>query len=135
MINGKMLGYVTIFWSNHSEKFLVEVLTILRERLYAPQEVIINELDYENHSNDLYIVQSGEVDIFYMKTGVVVDRKEKKDYFGEISFYSSLKRSASAKSVSFSSIFFINQVSFLNRLKSFKHDLEKFHLIRHKITF
>ena len=53
----------------------------------------------------MFIIKSGIVDIFYKKTGIVVDQKTRNDYFGEISFYSNMPRSASSRSVNFASIF------------------------------
>lgn len=42
------------------------------ERIYNPEEIVFDELDFEQNYN-LFIIKSGAVDIFYKKTGIVVD--------------------------------------------------------------
>ncbi|CAD8150179.1 unnamed protein product [Paramecium octaurelia] len=144
-VNGKLLGYCDILLKNNSQQFLIEVvLPSMKERVYNPEEVIFDEFDFQQNY-DMFIIKSGLVDIFYKKTGIVVDQKRRNEYFGEISFYSNMPRSASSRSVNFSSIFQIYQDQFQKSLKEFQdssqnskgriYDLEQYYLIRNKIVF
>ncbi|CAD8160415.1 unnamed protein product [Paramecium octaurelia] len=144
-INGKLLGYCNILLKNNSQQFLIEVvMSNMKERIYNPEEVIFDEFDSQQNY-DMFIIKSGQVDIFYKKTGVVIDQKRKNQYFGEISFYSNLPRSASTRSANFSSVFQIFQNQFQKSLKEFQYsakasscpslDLELYYMIRHKIVF
>jgi CRP-like cAMP-binding protein len=67
-------------------------------------------------------VQSGEIEIFYEKTHIVIDKKFKNEYFGEIGFFSGKGRSASAKSVSFTNLFYLQRAMFLEQLAEFPLD-------------
>ncbi|CAD8075287.1 unnamed protein product [Paramecium primaurelia] len=144
-VNGKLLGYCNILLKNNSQQFLIEVvLPNMIEKNYNPEEVIFDEFDFQQNY-DMFIIKSGQVDIFYKKTGIVIDQKRKNDYFGEISFYSNMQRSASTRSVNFSSIFKIAQSQFYQSLKAFQDsiqttscrnfDLERYQMIRNKIVF
>ncbi|CAK80377.1 unnamed protein product (macronuclear) [Paramecium tetraurelia] len=144
-INGKLLGYCNILLKNTSQQFLIEiVMPNMKERIYNPEEVIFDEFDFQQNY-DIFIIKFGLVDIFFKKTGVVIDQKRKNQYFGEISFYSNLPRSASARSANFSSVFRIFQSQFQKSLKEFQYssqastcpnlDLEQYYSIRNKIVF
>ncbi|CAD8080266.1 unnamed protein product [Paramecium sonneborni] len=144
-INGKLLGYCDILMKNNSQQFLIEVvLPSMKERIYNPEEVIFDEFDFQQNY-DMFMIKSGLVDIFYKKTGIVIEQKCRNDYFGEISFYSNMPRSASSRSVNFSSIFQIFQVLFQQNLKGFQDstqtqsnrifDLEQYYMLRDKIVF
>lgn len=78
----------------------------MEDKLFFPEEIIF--LEVPAITNDLYLIQKGNVDIYFMKTNIVIDNKIKNDYFGEISFYSNQLRSASAISRTFSHIFVLN---------------------------
>ncbi|CAK69994.1 unnamed protein product (macronuclear) [Paramecium tetraurelia] len=83
-VNGKLLGYCDILLKNHSQQFLIEVvLPSMKERVYNPEEVIFDEFDFQQNY-DMFIIKTGLVDIFYKKTGIVVDQKRRNEYFGEI---------------------------------------------------
>ncbi|CAD8206842.1 unnamed protein product [Paramecium pentaurelia] len=133
-VNGKLFGYLDIFWSNHSYDFLVlQVMPIMKEKVFCPQEIIFDESEQESY--DIFMIQSGEVDIYFQKTNITVDKKGKNEFFGEISFYSAHKRTASAKSVDFSNIFRINSSDFLKLARSHSNDVQTYFKIRHKIVF
>ncbi|CAD8117908.1 unnamed protein product [Paramecium sonneborni] len=133
-VNGKLFGYLDIFWSNHSYEFLViHIMPIMREKVFCPQEIIFDE--NEQGCYDIFMIQSGEVDIYFQKTNITVDKKGKNEFFGEISFYSGQKRSASCKSVDFSNIFIINSNDFLNLARSNSNEVQAYFKIRHKIVF
>ncbi|CAD8113839.1 unnamed protein product [Paramecium sonneborni] len=133
-VNGKLFGYLDIFWSNHQYDFLViQIMPIMREKVFCPQEIIFDENEQDNY--DIFMIQSGEVDIYFQKTNITVDKKGKNEFFGEISFYSGQKRTASAKSVDFSNIFIINSINFLNLARSNSNEVQTYFKIRHKIVF
>ncbi|CAD8139890.1 unnamed protein product [Paramecium pentaurelia] len=133
-VNGKLFGHIDIFWQFHSYKFLVEgIIPILEDKLYLPEEVIFNEIPSTNY--DLFLIQKGEVSIYFMKTNIVIDNKTKYDYFGEISFFTNQVRSASAQSKQFSHIFILNQSKYLEIAKLYPRDLQQYFNIRNSILF
>ncbi|CAD8043177.1 unnamed protein product [Paramecium primaurelia] len=133
-VNGNLFGHIHIFWHFHTRKFLIEgIIPILEDKLYLPEEVIFNEIPLINY--DLFLIQKGDVTIYFMKTNIVIDNKVKYDYFGEISFFTNQVRSASAKSKQFSHIFVLNQKKYLQIAKLYPRDLQQYFNVRNTILF
>ncbi|CAD8056617.1 unnamed protein product [Paramecium sonneborni] len=133
-VNGKLFGHADIFWNLHTKRFLMQgIIPILEDKLYLPEEIIFLEIPTITY--DLFLIQKGEVDIYFMKTNIVIDKKIKNDYFGEISFYSNQIRSASTISRTFSHIFVLNQQKFLEIARSYPRDLQQYFKIRNAIIF
>ncbi|CAD8141792.1 unnamed protein product [Paramecium pentaurelia] len=134
LVNGKLFGHADIIWHLHTKRFLIQaIIPILEDKLFFPEEIIF--LEIPSITNDLYLIQKGSVDIYFMKTNIVIDNKIKNDYFGEISFYSNQLRSASAISRTFSHIFVLNQQKFLEIAKSYPKDLQQYFKVRNAIIF
>ncbi|CAD8053481.1 unnamed protein product [Paramecium sonneborni] len=133
-VNGKLFGHVDIFWNFHTKQFLVEgIIPILEDKLYLPEEVIFNEIPQISY--DLYLIQKGEVSIYFMKTNIVIDNKNKYDYFGEICFFTNQVRSASAQSKQFTHIFVLNQIKYLQIARLYPRDLQQYFNVRNSILF
>ncbi|CAD8144672.1 unnamed protein product [Paramecium octaurelia] len=134
LVNGKLFGHADIIWNLHTKRFLIQgIVPTLEDKLFFPDEIIFLEAPAINY--DLYLIQKGEVDIYFMKTNIVIDNKIKNDYFGEISFFSNQMRSASAISRNFSHIFVLNQQKFLEIAKFYPRDLQQYFKVRDAIIF
>ncbi|CAD8144569.1 unnamed protein product [Paramecium pentaurelia] len=134
LVNGKLFGHIDILWNLHTKRFLMQgIIPILEDKLYFPEEIIF--LEIPSITYDLFLIQKGDVDIYFMKTNIIIDKKIKNDYFGEISFFSNQLRSASAISRSFSHIFVLNQQKFLEIAKSYPRDLQQYFQVRNAIIF
>ena len=120
--------------SMFSHRFLYALSLILQEKIAFPEEEIF--LDGEVLENDknihlytdrsLYIIQQGEVEIYFNKTNFVFKTLGVDSYFGEISFYSDQPRTASARSVDFANLFIIKRQDFIKLINNFPRDKEKF---------
>lgn len=66
------------------------------------------------------------MDIFIERTKKCLTRLEKGDYFGEVTFFTDMQFSATAKSVNFSGLIYINRQKFLLLVRKYPKDLVRF---------
>ncbi|KAL4484273.1 hypothetical protein ABPG72_006384 [Tetrahymena utriculariae] len=98
-----------IFASNFSSQLLSKLTQIITEQKYMPQEII-----YEKDSSDFK-------SIFFIEQG---------QNFGYYSFFNGQSREFTTRSKSFTAVLKIDLKPFLELLKEFKEDLEKYYYIR-----
>lgn len=135
--NGVFLKDIPFLNNHFSEESLRKMVYEMKEINLTPGDVIFRENGIEDQN--LYIVRDGEIELYIDNTRG--DRKtnslkilKKGAYFGELSLFSNLPRSSSAKSISFSSLFVIKQDNFINILKENPDDYERFCLIKDEIN-
>ena len=88
---------------------------------------------------NLYIIKDGEVGFFIESTcrdnkPTHIRTLKKGDYFGEYSFFTGKNHLTTAKSLSFSSLFVIKKETFLEILRNFPEDYEKYCQIKDQIN-
>ena len=135
--NGVLIKDIALLTNNFSGTSLRNLVHEMKEINLTPGDIIFREKDISKRS--LYIIKDGEV-TFYMEpsnrenTPTNIKTLKKGDYFGEYSFFSGNCHLYSAKSLSFSSLFVINQDAFIEILKNSPEDFEKYCQIRDQIN-
>ncbi|KAL4509153.1 hypothetical protein ABPG72_018084 [Tetrahymena utriculariae] len=127
---GKILQDSKMFKFNFSEHFLKDLTVQMKEIICRPGEIIftLNECD-----NRIFFINKGEVQLFLEKQqrkdeqdNYSYDILTKGDIFGEQSFFTSKLRETSAKSLSVSHLIYCTYDDFVQVLKQFPKDHEKF---------
>ncbi|EAR91993.2 cation channel family protein (macronuclear) [Tetrahymena thermophila SB210] len=127
---GKILQNSKMFKFNFSENFLKDLTVQMKEIICRPGEIIftLNECD-----NRIFFINKGEVQLFLEKykrkdeqDNYSYDILTKGDIFGEQSFFTSKLRETSAKSLSVSHLIYCTYDDFVQVLKQFPKDHEKF---------
>lgn len=134
--NLKFLKDIHILSKNFSDKLLEFLSLNVKPTQYSPSEIIYSQGDYENSS--LFFVYEGEVDLLLndmRKNQIVLKTLRKGEHFCEIPFFTSNKAAETAQSRGFSTIFKISREEFLEFLKDFPKDHERFCEIRDKYIF
>ncbi|KAL4499442.1 hypothetical protein ABPG73_008992 [Tetrahymena malaccensis] len=137
-INETILNSYFVLSSNFSKATLGKLLFVMEEVLVNPNEVIISEQEQDDSS--IYFIQNGIIEIYQQqiqnenKVNVI---KVLRDgcIFGELSFFSGLKRQASARSVNLSTLYKIRRDQFIEILKENVEDFERFKMIQDQIVF
>ncbi|KAL4460148.1 hypothetical protein ABPG73_000257 [Tetrahymena malaccensis] len=134
-INLKIINKHSLFIANFSQKVIKEILFLMEEIIVAPNEIIFKQQDTEDQS--IYFVQSGLIQIFLTnnqdQSQKILSELSQDSMFGEISFFSGLPRSASARSLKSSTIYQINRQKFINLLKNYEEDFERYKMIQELI--
>ena len=76
----------------------------------------------KHHDQDdcsVFFIISGRVEIYYDKSNLSLQKIEKGTSFGFLSFFSGQPRTASAKSLEFTTVFILNREKFLSKLEEF----------------
>ncbi|EAR88405.2 cation channel family protein (macronuclear) [Tetrahymena thermophila SB210] len=137
-INSKILNTYFLLGSNFSQATLSKVIFIMEEVLVNPNEVIVREKEYDDQA--IYFIQNGTIEIYqqqiYNQNRVsVIKVLGDGQIFGELSFFSGLKRQASARSVNLSTIYKISRIKFIEILKENIEDFERFKMMQDQIIF
>ena len=137
--NGSILNRYSMFFANFSEKMLRSLMYQMKEVRFNPEDLIFAQNSTED--SEIYFITKGKVEI-----SIDVPKRYSKNFkkslqiltkdsvFGELSFFSGLPRSASAKSKDFSTTLCIKRDDFLKILNKFPEDYEKYCLIRDQLT-
>ncbi|EAR87672.2 cyclic nucleotide-binding domain protein (macronuclear) [Tetrahymena thermophila SB210] len=138
-INSKILQDQNIFKNNFSHKINKSIVFIMEEVLVTPNEIIFQENDTNDQS--IYFIQNGIVEIYsdcYRQdketSCKVYQTITQNQFFGEISFFSGLARSASARSVNLTTLYRIKRDRFIDLVKTSEYDFERFKMIQEKIA-
>lgn len=137
--NGSILNRYSMFFANFSEKMLRSLMYQMKEVRFNPEDLIFAQNSTED--SEIYFITKGKVEI-----SIDLPRRYSKNFkkslqiltkdsvFGELSFFSGLSRSASAKSKDFSTMLCIKRDDFLKILNKFPEDYEKYCLIKDQLT-
>ncbi|EAR88410.2 cation channel family protein (macronuclear) [Tetrahymena thermophila SB210] len=134
-IQGKYLSNIPLF-KQLKEKD--KIAKIMQEQLYSPAETIFTQGDLDDCS--LYYIVKGSVSIIFEpdqnsnREAKQIQLKEKKEYFGEISFITGSPRKFTAKAADFCKIYKINREQFLSVIKELDQDFENFQMMKEAIT-
>lgn len=121
-----------MFASNFRRKFLYQVSRELNEKSYGPDEMIFRYQDDSDHS--IYFITSGKVDIFYDRCEVSLQKLGKGRTFGGLGFFSNCPRTASAKSLEFTTVFYLKRELFLQKLEQYPIENETYRMIFDSIS-
>ncbi|EAR83995.2 cation channel family protein (macronuclear) [Tetrahymena thermophila SB210] len=131
-INYKIINKYSLFMVNFQSKVIKEVVYLMEEIIVAPNEIIFKQNDSEDQS--IYFIQSGDVEIFVAdnlgQTQKVLAQITSDSVFGEISFFSGLPRTASARSLNLSTIYKINRQKFICFLQNYPEDFQRYKMIQ-----
>ena len=121
---------------NFSEESVRKIICEMKEINFTPEDVIYNEKDLNNEN--FFIIHDGEIELFIEtpnnSKNISLKTLKKGDHFGEISFFTGVPRTTGAKSLSFSSVFFIKKESFVKIIKENNEDYEKFCKLKDEIS-
>jgi len=67
----------------------------------------------------VFFIISGRVEIYYDKSDLSLQKIDKGKSFGFLSFFSGQPRTASAKSLEFTTVFILGRAQFLSKLEEF----------------
>lgn len=130
---GNILRKYPIFCANFTDSFLKEVVKIIKDQRYMPNEIIFEQ--GENFDGCIYFIIKGKIELFLdCEDDIVVNTLGPETLFGEISFFSGKERSCSARSKGFTTLFSIKRDEFIHVLQDFPDDFEKFNMISQQIS-
>jgi hyperpolarization activated cyclic nucleotide-gated potassium channel 2 len=107
-VNGAVLMTCVVF-RDYPEKVVGKIGMALKQEAFAPGDEIFQEGQI---GTKMYFLMEGKVDIFHSSTGTTFSILKRKSYFGEISFFSSLLRCASARCWEFAELLSLDRVNF-----------------------
>ena len=135
--NGTIIRDVKMLSLNFSEDTLRRAVSVMKEVRFTPGDIVFMKGDSEN--KDLYIIRKGEIEIFIESSKsscpvTVLKKLKEGDVFGELAFFSGQGRSASARSTDFTAVFVIKQEEFLDIVRKYGKDFEKYNEIKDNIN-
>jgi len=127
-VNGRVMKNSDLFQKSFGSSLLTKLAMLLDEQLLAPDEYVFKE----NETNDLslYFIARGRVELLLEKFKIHLHHVDKGFYFGELSFFTSNPREASAKTMTFCSVFSLSYEKFYQALEEFPSDKEMYHVLR-----
>ncbi|OMJ68876.1 hypothetical protein SteCoe_33546 [Stentor coeruleus] len=102
----------------------------LRFQIFGPNDLIIKQGEL---TNNLYFVVGGVVEVFHHFSSTTFKSLDKFSYFGEISFFTSLPRTASVKSYNYSEVLYLRQHDFFKIVDSMPRDKDKIITLRRNL--
>jgi len=131
-VNAKILNDIYMFSFNFRKKFLYLIAKDFTEKSFGPDEVIFQHNDQNDCS--VYFIISGKVEIYYDKSDLSLQKIDKGKSFGFLSFFSGQPRTASARSLEFTTVFILNREKFLSKLEEFHTEKEMYTMIKDSIN-
>ncbi|KAL4488010.1 hypothetical protein ABPG72_009348 [Tetrahymena utriculariae] len=135
-IQGKYISNIPLFKSFQEKD---KIAKIMEEQLYSPAETIFTQGDIDDSS--LYYIVKGSVSIIFNpdynsnREAQQIQLKQRKEYFGEISFITSNPRTFTAKAIDFCKIYKIKREHFLSVIQENDQNFEHFQMIKEAISF
>jgi len=130
-----ILARFPIFTKEFSKECLTKVAQIINDTKVPPNEVVFNKGDIGNEK--IFLIHEGEINLIAENSSgasqTILKTLHKDEIFGEVSFFTSESRSSTAKSSNFASLYYICRDDFLEILKNFPQDYEKYCLLRDEI--
>ncbi|KAL4502287.1 hypothetical protein ABPG72_011874 [Tetrahymena utriculariae] len=130
-----------IFRDNFSKNVIVKTVPLIKEIRFNPEEKIFSQDDIDD--SNIYFIEQGRVEVqsFYAHPVVkkqkminCLQKLQKGQSFGEISFFTGKPRKFTIRSLQFSTILSIKRTDFIQLLQEFPDDYEKFCMIRDQIN-
>ncbi len=125
---GLALKNIKMLSINFSEFFLQKLVLKMKQKRLVPEEILFEE---ESHEDSIYFIIKGQVQLFINASQLCILSKGQS--FNEIPFFTNGTSLYGAKSVGYTSVFYIINKDFKELLKEFPQDSEKFCEIRDKI--
>lgn len=121
---------ISFFAENFSDDFIDALMLKAKEVSYAPEELIYYQNDSENQS--LYFIVKGKVEIYLnlRKQSLQMLRVGQGRCFGEQEFLLGTARQFSVRSLECTRLIYVKRKDFLEVLKGFPEDNERFLMIR-----
>ncbi|EAR91772.2 cyclic nucleotide-binding domain protein (macronuclear) [Tetrahymena thermophila SB210] len=142
--NKLILKQNRILKDNFDKQILQEIIPYIQEQNCTPGEIVI-DCQIGNVECYLYFVQQGQLEFFSngQKSEKINNYQDvhsiKKIFqgenFGQQSFFTGAKENLGVRSLSFSTLLKIKRSDFVNILKQYQSDYEKFCMIKDKIIF
>ena len=136
--NGYILNKYPMFFANFSDQMLKVLMYHMKDARFNPGEAIF--VENEPDECEIYFLIKGEVQItsnsinrFRKYVKKTISTIKKGQVFGEMGFFTGQYRRVSAQSKDFSSLLCISREDFLNTLKKFPQDYERYCKIRDEI--
>lgn len=136
--NGFMLYKYPMFFANFSEHMLRALMYYMKDVRYNPGDMIFNE--NEPDDCEIFFLMKGNVEITFNSINRFESYVRKPlgnikegQVFGELAFFSGQTRGVSAQSSDFTSLLYIKREDFLNTLKKFPNDYERYCKIKDQI--
>lgn len=104
-----MLKNTRIF-GNFDFRFLSEVTFLLKNDTFSMDDHIFEE---DEKGTTMFFITKGTVVVMQKKTHTYIKELIVDEYFGEISFFSNLKRQATTRSRGFTEVLSLDNVSFI----------------------
>ncbi|KAL4434927.1 hypothetical protein ABPG74_021266 [Tetrahymena malaccensis] len=123
-----------IFKHNFSQQFMMEIIQLIQECSYRPDEIILSESIQDDHS--LYFIESGQVQVFVDEDAKKVLKNLKKgDFFGDFQFFTGQSTNLNYKATEFTKIFKIKRSIIFDLFQNKPSDLEAFCNIKDNLLF
>ncbi|KAL4483358.1 hypothetical protein ABPG72_008000 [Tetrahymena utriculariae] len=123
-----------IFKNNFSQQFLIDIIQLIEESQYRPDEIIVSESIQDEHS--LYFIESGQIQVFIDEDAKkVIKNLNKGDFFGDFSFFTGQSTNLNYKATEFTQVFKIKRSNIFELFKNKPSDLEAFCNIKDNLLF
>ncbi|CAD8120874.1 unnamed protein product [Paramecium sonneborni] len=128
--NSRIFAKVTLLKQNFSHQLQQKLLKKVQQIQMQPEQII--ELD---NNIQCYFVDEGEINII-IESGMVVQKAKKDDVVGlDNLFLGFHNKNQNIKSIGFTKLLILSRQDFLQELKEFPNDYEKFCSIRDDLLF
>ncbi|EWS74108.1 cation channel family protein (macronuclear) [Tetrahymena thermophila SB210] len=127
----------SIFRNNFSSDLKQKIIPLIKEHRATPDELICTENNEDDCS--IYFLEKGSVEIVLLASSSNINQNKSNivlsvgQSFGEISFFTGKPRCMSIKSLEFTTLLYIKRVDFLQIVKYFPEDYERFCFIKDNI--
>jgi len=134
---GSIVHKIDLFSMNFSQWTLNEIIKTIKEESYPPGETIFTPEEYKNC--DMFFIKKGNVEIFVenelneKSNKIVIKQLKEGNIFGEIAFFSDMKRNAGARSKEYTTLIRFNQNEFKKLIEENNEDKEKYNDIKDRI--
>ncbi|EAS05442.2 cation channel family protein (macronuclear) [Tetrahymena thermophila SB210] len=134
---GKFLNDIKLFRLNFSMEFIMKLTSHVKEKTFGPNEIIFSEGDLDR---TFYFICSGQVQL-YLNNKISQNRDDfdlisvgKGSLLGINSFLTGNPKDMSAKSLNGSHLIYCSESDFLQTLKLFESDYEKYCMLKDSIN-
>ena len=107
-IHGVVIKFCKIF-DQYESNFIAQLARTLISETFAPGDIILEEGEF---SNKMYFIMNGKIRIYQIASKTVFKELRDKEYFGEISFFTSRPRCASVQCIDFVEVLGLTRLNF-----------------------